>query len=256
MKYESTLTIKKPPLLVAWLALELKDPLPEMALERLRESVASKLDYSYLEAHQHAKIIGVQVSRGLEIWTSENKNSVLGLSKCELYLVSAMPRFADLLKGANSVFSFLKDVDVEEVHEMRLNYYNVFESEGVTTDLLRPEFQGPPAEHDHEHRYFRLVREAIGNRYTTRSVFLHGNQYRPGIRDPKMRIEKYLSLAPAFKVEESVNCYGLTLTVLRNNVALQECTDHLCKFKKSIDGMFLDSITEKAMKAWEVQTNN
>ena len=201
--------------------------------------------------HQPARMVGDRVSRSLDIWTSEGKSRLVSFAKNELYFVAAKPRFGALLTDVQEVLGVMKSV--EPIRELSLNYYNVFESNGVTTDLLLPTFQGPPPSRGHEHRFFHLMQVEDGKVYRTNVEFLHGDMYRPDIRDRENGLERYLALGPDFKPDPNVNCYGLTLSVHKQHLVLADCVDCVIDFKYDIDKMFLAAVTDEARKEWKIK---
>lgn len=250
MKYSSTLTIENPPLLVAWIALELKEPLDDEAIRIAKES-AEKLGFSFFEQHQFARLMDNRVSRAVDVWASEGKSRLVCFAKNEFYFVAAKPRFEDLFHDFSTV---LRSLDGKHpVSELSLSYYNAFESGGATTNLLLSSFQGPPPTEKHEHRFFFLMREKDDTWYKTKVEFLHGDSYRPDIRDRKNGLERYLALQPPFKPEYNVDCYGLKLEVIKEDVQIKQCDDYVISFKSSIDKMFLEAVTEEAREAWKIK---
>ena len=253
MKYQSKFTIENPPLLVAWISLTFDTPLSENNVSAMREKV-NEMGYSSSARHEQARLIdGNKVSSGVDVWTSEGKSRLVGISKHELYFVAAKPRFEDLMADLRSTISPLL-TDSIIVQELQMTYYNVFETDGKLTPLLLREFQGPPATKLHEHRMFYLIRghQPVGTISSLSVNFTHGDAYRPSIRDSEKGLEYFLALKPEFETNENVNCYGLKLVARQASVSISAVEQAAITLKGIVDDLFLESITEEARKKWKI----
>lgn len=254
--YKSAFTMHNPPLLVAWLTFEFTKQLDDAIIDQLKSVLANDTDFAPLTQHASPHVIWLssprraEVVKSLGVFATPDKQRLVGASRRELlYITTNLESFGTTLDFVETLTAQLpKDT---ETAKLQLDYYNVFESGGLTTDLVINSVQGPKPEADHEHREFVLSREVNDCWYYSEVSYRHGNGFKPEIRGG---VEQYLAFNPSFNTDRKTNCYAIALTgAIPTKTPILDSIPALINSKEMINQMFLSLVTEKAREVWQIK---
>lgn len=262
MNYSSSFTMGKPPLLLAWASAELvskcdcEKVLASPELKKLGLVESEKLSRPHILEHGGSEKGGI--IRSTDVRLSDDKRTGVAISSRDIYYFTTnYSSFDDFGSQLQQVFGAVnKHSDRQEFVGCELSFYNVWETEGSTTDLLKSDVQGPKPRVAHEHRHFQhsMLIENPKTWVTTIARFLHGNSFRPSIRNG---LEKLISFDAGFNPVFESDAFSLKLSAEKvGRLPFQGLESFWVDAKQRIDDKFLQTVSEEGKKQWQLKQSN